>query len=180
MFWPIIRGRHTVGNAAGQRQSLQNTHGSGGTLDNTCEDRADQHAQKGIAEGHQQVRELGHIGQRADGIAHQAHAEHQNGKAQEDCPDVLLPGIFGHHTKMIPTKAKIKEKFSGLSRFSQKLSDSMPIKGQKPGSQRSADVGPHNDANGLPQFHNAGVDQTYQHNGHSRGRLNGNGNTGTQ
>ena len=51
--------------------------------------------------------------------------------------------------------------------------------GQDPGGDGGTHIGTHNHTYGLSQLHNAGVYQTNQHNGHCRGRLNGNGNAGT-
>ena len=47
---------------------------------------------------------------------------------------------------------------------------------QKPGGEGGADVGAKDHVEGLGEVHDAGVDQTYQHDRGGRGRLHGNGN----
>ena len=48
-------------------------------------------------------------------------------------------------------------------------------KTENPRSQCGSNVGAHQNANGLAQLHDAGVDQPYKHDRQCRGGLNGNG-----
>ncbi len=86
-----------VGDGAGEGQGLQNAHGGRRGLDNAGEHRPHQHAQKGIVEGRQQVGKARHLRQGTDGLLHQLHAVHQDGKADEDAPDIPPPLPLGPH-----------------------------------------------------------------------------------
>ena len=52
--------------------------------------------------------------------------------------------------------------------------------GQQPRCQGGADIGTHDDADGLSDLHDTGVHQTHQHDRHSGGGLNGDGDAGAQ
>lgn len=170
----------SVGDGAGQGQRLQDTDGSGGALDDAGEDRADEQTQNGVVEGGQHARELFTFGERFDGLRHEGHAEHQNGEAAEDGTDVFFLLLFGLHDE---TDADERDDGREVCRFQQRHENVVRLdaaEGQDPRGQRGADVRAHDDTDGVGKLHDAGVDETDEHDGEGRGRLDGDGDGGTQ
>ena len=57
-------------------------------MNHTREYRAHQNAQKRVVERRQEAGKLRHICQRTDGLFHQLHAVHQDGKAHHDAAHI--------------------------------------------------------------------------------------------
>ena len=171
---------HAKGDAARQRQRLQNTHRSGRTLDQAGEQCTDEHAHHGIVEVNEQLSKLRHIGQRADGIAHHIHTEHQNGKTHENGAQRLLFVALGQHDEADADKGQNGREVDGLEHLHPEAGAFDTGQRSQPGRQCGADVGAEYHVNRLGKGHDARVDQTNQHNGNGRGRLDGDGNDRAQ
>ena len=171
---------HAVGDGAGHSQGLQNTHGGGGGLDDAGEGRAHQHAQQGIGEGGHQFGELRHIRQRGHGAAHQFHAVHQDGKAHHHPAHVPAALLFRAHDEQDARQGHQGGEVLGLEKVDKEAVALNAGEGQEPRRQGGADVGTHDDPDGLAQFHNTGVYQAHQHDRHSGGGLDGDGDARAQ
>ena len=144
------------------------------------EHRAHQHTQQGIFKGGEQPGKLGHLRQRADGAAHQLHAVHQNGKAHHDAPHVPAPLALGAHDQQ---DTRQSDQGREVLRLQQVHKDVLTLDAgerQNPRRQGGADVGAHDDADGLSQLHDAGVHQAHQHHRHGGGGLDGDGDARAQ
>ena len=171
---------HAVGDGAGHGQRLQDTNGSGGGLDDAGEGRAYQHAQQGIGESGHKVSEFRHIRQRGHGAAHQLHAVHEDGKAHHHPAYVPAALLFGTHDQQDARQSQQGGEVLGLQEIDKKAFALNAGEGQQPCRQGGADVGAHDDADGLSQLHHAGVYQTHQHDRHGGGGLDGNGDSRAQ
>ncbi len=88
-----------VGNRPGLAKSLQDSHGSGGTLDRRSKDCSCRNSKHRIAEHGKDVYKFRHICQRLNCRTHNIHAVHQNRKADEYQPDVVFFLAFHEHHK---------------------------------------------------------------------------------
>ena len=95
-------------------QCLQNTHRSGGGLDDHGDHHAHQNAQNGVGHGDEQILKDGALPQGSNAGIHQAHAGKQNAEAQHDLADVLLFGIAEEHIKNAANKRHHGGKGLGL------------------------------------------------------------------
>ena len=157
---------HAVGDGTGQRQSLQNAHGRGGGLDDAGKHGTHQHAQQRILESGEQAGKFRHIRQGTDSVAHEFHAVHQNGKAHHDAAHIpaLLP--FGSHDE---DDARQGHQGRKVLRLEHVHEDALALdagEGEDPRGEGGADVGAHDDTDGLAQLHDAGVHKAHQHHGH--------------
>ena len=171
---------HAVGDGPGEGQGLQNAHGGRRGLDDPGEHRAHGHAQQGIAEGRQQVREARQLRQGADGVLHHLHAGHQNGEANEDASHVPPPLALGPHDEQDARQGEERGEVLRLQEIQKHALALDAGEGQNPRRQRGAHVGAHDDADGLAQLHDAGVHQAHQHHRHRRGGLDGDGDARAQ
>ena len=173
------RDRSAVGNLTGNRQSLQNTDGSGGGLDNTGQNSTGQHTQDGILEQQEQVGECGNISQTGNCVGHGIHTEHQSSKAQQDRTGILLLVALEEHVEDDTDKCKNGSKGSGIEQFYENIAAFNTAKAQDPRSNSGTDVGAHDNIDRLSKGHQAGVYKTDNHNGGSRRGLNNGCNTKT-
>ena len=166
---------HAVGDGAREGQGLQDAHRRGGGLNDAGEHRAYQHAQQGIPEGRQDLGELRHIRQGADGVFHQLHAVHQNGEAHQDAADVPPPLLLGAHDQDHARQGQQRGEILRLEHIDENAPALNARQGENPRRQRGADVGAHDHTDGLADLHDAGVHQAHQHHRHGRGGLDGDG-----
>ena len=152
-----------IGHLPRGRERLQNTHGSGRALDDGGQDRTGGHAQDGVAEHEQDVAELRHVLQPGHGAAHGVHAEHQDGKAQEDRAGVLLLVVLCRHGEDHADEGQDRGKRSGLEQLDEKAPAVQTRQAQDPGRDGGADVGAHDDADGLAQGEQTGVYKAHHH-----------------
>ena len=150
-----------------QRQCLQNTNSSGGGLDHGADQRTHQNAQDGISGIHDEVLEPGHLTQRLHGAGHGVQTLEQQAKAQNDLADVLYLGLFGieHHKR---THADAEGGNAGY------------VQGDQNACDGGTDVGTEDDAGGLSQIHDAGVDKAHDHHSGGGGGLDDHGNEHAQ
>ena len=145
-----------------ERQGLQNTHGSRGGLNHRTNQRAHQDTQNGALGTGDKILEPSHLAQGLHGAAHGVQALEQKAKAQNDLTDVLDLGLFGiEHHKGAHANAE--------------RSNAGHIQGDENAGDGGTDVGTEDDAGGLSQVHDAGVDKAHDHHGGSGGRLNHDG-----
>ena len=149
-------------------QCLQDTHGGGAGLDDARQHRAGQHAQHRVLEGDEQLCEGGHVLQARHRAAHGVHTEHQRGEAQQDHAGVLLPAVFAEHIEDNAHQRQHRRKGRGLQQIDPHTAAADARHAQQPRRHGGAHVGAHNDVDGLPQRHQAGVDKAHHH--HRGGR----------
>ena len=148
-------------------QRLENTDGGGGTLDHGAQQRAHQNAQNGVLGVHDELLEPDHILQRLHGAGHGVQALEQQTEAQDDLADVLILGLLGI------------EHQEGADEHAERR-NAGDIQSNQDGGDGGTDVGAEDDAGGLGQVHNAGVDEAHNHDGGGGGGLNDHGNQRAQ
>ena len=163
--------RRAVGDDTGQGQRLQNAHRGGGRLDDRGEHRAHQHPQQGIAEGGEQFGEAGHFPQRLHRAGHHLHAVHQHGEAHKNGAHVLFLLALGGHGHDHADHGQHQGEILGLEQLHHRAASLDAHQAQQPGGDGGADVGAHDDANRLPQCHDARIYQAHQHDGDCGGGL---------
>ncbi len=165
----------TVADSAGGGQGLQNTDRCGGGLNNTGQHSAGQDTQDGVGEHQEHVRKPGGVLQILDGTGHGVHTEHQNGEAQENGANILLLAIMGEHLEEDTNEGQDGRKGGGLEKLQEQAVTFDAAQGQDPGGDGGTDVGAHDDADGLGQIHQAGVNEADDHNGGGGGGLDHSG-----
>ena len=114
------------------------------------------------------------IGQRADGVGHEVHAVHQNSEAHHDGAGALLTVALGTHDQQNTNQCHNGREGLGLEHLDPDVVALDSRQRQDPCCQGRTNIGTHDNTDGLSQLHDTGVDQTHQHNGHSRRGLDGN------
>ena len=170
----------TVAHLSGDRQGLENAHGSGAGLNDGSEHRPGQHTQNGILEQDEQILERRHIPQPGDGGGHGLHAEHQCGEAQKDRAGILFLVIFAEHVIDDAHKGQHRRKGGGFQQPDEDIAAGNPRQAENPGGDGGADVGTHDHVDGLTQGHQAGVDEAHHHHRGGRGALDHGGHRKTR
>ena len=142
--------------------------------------RPGQHAQNGVGEHQQKVLELGNLLQAGHRAAHGFHAEHENGKAQENHANVLFPLFLAHHGQDDADEGQDRGKGAGLEQLDKEIAALQPGEAQDPGGDGGAHVGAHNHPDGLPQREQARVDKAHHHHRGGRGALDHGGDAHTR
>ncbi len=163
-----------IGDLARGSQRLQNADGGGGGLDHARDDRADEHAEQRVLKRRQDARKGLGILQTGNGASHERHAVHQNGEADHDLADVALAGLFAHHDEHNADKRDDRGEILRLEQLDPARAVHAGQR-QDPRRERRADVRAHDDADRLPELHDAGVDQTDEHDRHGGRGLDGDG-----
>ena len=140
-------------------QCLQNTNRRGGGLDYGAEGSAHQQAQQGALGVHNELLEPDYILQRLHGAAHGVQALEQQAEAQNDLTDVLGLLFLG-----IEHEERADENTEG--------GDAGHVQGNQDAGDGGTDVGAEDDAGGLGQVHDSGIDEAHNHHRGGRGRLN--------
>ena len=169
-----------VGEAAGERQRLQNTHRCRRALDDGGEQGGHHKAQQGVLQPRQDRRKFRHLCQRAYGVAHHHHAVHEYGEAHQYGADAFLLILFAHHHHHNADDGQDGRKVFGLQHLQPHIAALDAGKGEDPRRQRRADIGAEDDIQRLAKLHNAGIDQTHQHYRDRRGGLHRYGDGGAQ
>ena len=171
---------HAVGNDAGSGQGLQNGNRCSGALDQRGKQRTHYNTHHRVLKADQHICKLGQISQTFHRVLHKVHAIHQNGKADEDGTDALFLIALGTHQHQNTDERNNGRKVFRLHHLNEQTAALQTGKAQDPSSEGGTDVGTKDHADGLSKLHNAGVDQTHQHNGNGRRRLHRNGDGCTQ
>jgi len=159
----------------GHGQSLQNTHGGRGALDDAGEHGTGQHAQHRLLEEDEKLSEGRHILEPGHCAGHGVHAEHQCGKAQKHHAGVLLLAVLDEHVIDDTHESQHRGEGAGLQELDEDVAAVDAGKAQYPGGDGGAHVCAHDDVDGLLEAHDAGVDETDHHNGGGRGTLDDGG-----
>ena len=170
------RDDHFIGQAAGQGQRLQNAHGGCRALNDGGEHRSDHNAQQRIAQSCQNSGKLRHFCQGADGIAHDDHSVHQDGKADQHSTDALFLIVIANHHHDNADDGENGRKVFGLEHLQPDIAALDAGKGKDPSGEGGADIGAENDIKRLAKLHDTGIDQAHQHYGDRRRGLHRNGN----
>ena len=165
------RERHIERDAARQCEGLQDTEGRRGALDDRGDDGTDEERDDRVIEHQDDLFELRHIGERLDGIAHEVHAEHQNGKADADRADVLLLVALDEHDQNDANQRNDRGEVGRLQELNEYIFTRNAGHTEDPGGRCGANIRAHDDADGLAEAHDAGVNETDEHDRHGRGGL---------
>ena len=151
-------GRAVQADQAARGERLQDADRGRGRLDDRREDHADEDAEQRVRHLRHQVDEEFGLAQRRHRVAHHAHAEEQHAETGDDLPPVVQDRLFEKDDERNADKGEQRRQRADVERD------------QKAG-HRGADVGAHDDPDGLPQRHHAGVDEADDHDGRRRGGL---------
>ena len=160
-----------VGDGAGAGQRLQDTDGGRRGLQNSRQHCARDNAKDGIFEAEEQVHEPRLIGQRGHGMGHRVHAGHQNGEAQHNFTNAAL-AVLANHIHPDADKAEDRAPGIGVHHLGDEAVTLEAGQREQPAGDSRTDVCAHNDADGLVQFHQTGVDEADSHNGGGTAGLN--------
>ena len=167
--------RCAEGHRAGGAQALQNTDRSGGGLDQRRQQCAEDNAENGVGEGDHQLGKPRLVLQEGHGIAHDVHTGHQSEETQCDDADALFLIALGEHKEGGADDTHQGGEGRGLEQLHDEAAALQAGEGEDPGGHGGTDVGAHDDAHGLLQRHDAGVDEAHHHDGGCRGGLDDGG-----
>jgi len=152
------------------RQRLQDTDGGAGGLDHGCDDGADQHAHERILEHGQDLGKLRVVPQTVHGTRHDIHAVHQHRKPDHDKSQILPAAVPLEEAVLQYARNTQHRRENGHN-----IDTAAPVTQQRQGKQKRRDgsphVGTHDDADRLRQRHDAGVDESDDHDRRGGGGL---------
>ena len=160
-----------VGDRAGAGQGLQDTDGRRRGLQNSRQHRARNDAEDRVFEAEEQIHEPRLVGQRGHGMGHRVHAGHQNREAQQDFTDAAL-AVLADHIQPDADEAEDRAPRGRVHHFCEEAVALQAGQREQPAGDSRTDVCAHNDADGLMQLHQAGVDEADSHNGGGTAGLN--------
>ena len=171
---------HAVGDGAGHGEGLQDAHRGGGGLEHGGKGCAHRHAHEGVCEGGKDGGELRRLRQGAHGVLHHHRAVHQDGESHHDSAHAVAASALVHGAEDDADEGYHGGEVLRLKELEEEGVAVDAREGQDPGRQGGAHVGAHDDAQGLSQLHDTGVDQAHQHDCHGGGRLHGDGDARAQ
>ena len=181
MFCPKIMGDGAApGDQAGAGKRLQNAHGRRGALHRHRDERTRQNAQNGILQRGEQADEQLGFPQCAHRICHHAHADEQQAEAHENLADVALARRLDEHEQHRAHKRQNGRERGGLKEFHQHAAARNIGKPDDLARHRGADVGAHDDADGLGKLHDARVDKAHHNDRGTRAGLDERGDDGPE
>ena len=168
-----------VGDSTRAGQRLQDTDSRRRRLQHSRKHRTGNYAKDGVGKAEEQIHEPGLVRQGGHRARHSVHASHQDGEAQQDLADAAL-AVLADHIKPDADKAEDGAPRIGVEHLGQEAVALQAGQREQPAGDGGADVGAHNDADGLVQFHQARVDEADRHNGGSAAGLNDGGDSHAQ
>ena len=163
-----------VGDSTRAGQRLQDAHRRRGRLQHGSQHSAGNDAQHRVAEAEEEIHEPGLISQGRHGVGHSVHAGHQNGETQQDLA-YAAPAVLTDHIQPDADEAQDRAPGIGVEHFCDKALALEARQRQQPAGNSGTNVGTHDDADGLVQFHQTGVDEADRHNGGGAAGLNNGG-----
>ena len=163
-----------VGDSTRAGQRLQDAHRRRGRLQHGSQHSAGNDAQHRVAEAEEEIHEPGLISQGRHGVGHSVHAGHQNGETQQDLAYAAL-AVLTDHIQPDADEAQDRAPGIGVEHFGDKALALEARQRQQPAGNSGTNVGTHDDADGLVQFHQTGVDEADRHNGGGAAGLNNSG-----
>ena len=160
-----------VGDRAGAGQCLQDTDGRRRGLQNSRQHRARNDAEDRVFEAEEQIHEPRLVGQRGHGMGHRVHAGHQNREAQQDFTDAAL-AVLADHIHPDADEAEDRAPRGRVHHLGEEAVALQAGQREQPAGDSRTDICAHNDADGLMQLHQAGVDEADGHNGGGTAGLN--------
>ena len=154
-----------IADGSGHGQRLKNADGGGAGLDDRGQNRSGEHAEHRILEGKEEIDELRHVFQPGDRAAHGVHAEHQRGKAEQDYAGVLFAAVLAEHVENDADEREHRRKGGRLEQTHPDAAAVDAAEAEQPCRDRGADVGTHDDVDGLPERHKPGVYKADDHDG---------------
>ena len=140
-------------------------------LQNSRQHRARNDAENRIFEAEEQIHEPRLVGQRGHGMGHRVHAGHQNREAQQDFTDAAL-AVLADHIQPDADEAEDRAPRGRVHHLGEEAVALQAGQREQPAGDSRTDVCAHNDADGLMQLHQAGVDEADGHNGGGTAGLN--------
>ena len=171
---------HVEGDHAGGADGLQNAHGGGRTLKQGGDRCTHGNPQEGVGEGGKYRLELRHGLERGHGGGHGVHTDKQQAQPQRDLADAALVPAFEELVEEDPQYRQNGPQKGGVEEHEQHVVRLDIPQPQQLSGDGGADVGPHDDAHGLFQLHDAGVDKAHAHNSGCGGALDQSGDHGAQ
>ena len=156
-------GRHGEGYRSRRGDSLQDTDGSRGALQDRSHYGAEQDTQDGIAEHEENLLEGRRIFQRCKSRLHGGHAEKEDAEADQQVSDVFGLPVLTDQDHKGADGYDDGGKGSGLDQLKKQLRTGQITETQDLAGDGCTDVGAHDDRNGLSKLHDAGVYETDQH-----------------
>ena len=138
-----------------QGQRLHNTNGCRAGLNHGTNQRTRQDTQNGIFGVHDKALEPDNLTQGLHSGAHGVQPLEQQTEAQDNLANVLEPGLFGveHHE---------------CANADAEGGDCRHVQSNQDACDGSTNVGTEDNAGGLRQIHNAGIDKAHHHHGCGR------------
>ena len=164
----------------GEGECLEHTHGGGRALDDGGDHGAHSQTHQGLVELGHELGKGGRIGQGAHGVAHQVHAEDEDGEAHQDSADAALSVVLAGHGHDDAHHGEDEGEVLGFQHLHPYGVTLDAGQTQDPRGDGGADVGAEDDVEGLGEVHDAGVDQADDHDGGGRRGLDGHGDDGAQ
>ena len=152
-----------IADGSGHGQRLKNADGGGAGLDDRGQNRSGEHAEHRMLEGKEEIDELRHVFQPGDRAAHGVHAEHQRGKAEQDHAGVLFAAVLAEHVENDADEREHRRKGGRLEQTHPDAAAVDAAEAEQPCRDRGADVGTHDDVDGLPERHKPGVYKANDH-----------------
>ena len=162
---------HGVGDGSRGAEGLEDTDRGGGGLDDGRQRRAGQDAQDGVGKDQEEAREGLAVGEGGHGAAHGLHARHQDGEAQKGRAGVPADAALGPQHQQDADEGQDGGEGGGLQELQHQAVPLDAAEAQEPGGDGGADVGAHDDADGLAELHEAGVHEAHHHDGGGGGGL---------
>ena len=153
------------GDNAGGGEGLEDAHRGGGALEQRSDQRAHQNTQKGIGEGHEELPEGGDVLEGGHSHLHGGHADEQQAQTQQELAHNFFLAALEKH---IEHNAGQGQQRAEILRLHQRENDIIRgdiAQAEDLSGDGGADIGAHNDAHGLLQLHDAGVDEAHAHDG---------------
>ena len=158
---------HIIADNTGNRKCLQNTDGSRAALNDGSYNKTNQKRNGRIGNGSDKFNKSGVFLQRSHSAAHRLHAAHKNSEGQQDHTDILRAGFLAEEIENNANKSQ-------ESKNSRRRDGSLALNAcqyQNPTGNGGADIGTHDNADGIGQLHDAGINKTDYHNCGGRGGL---------
>ena len=152
-------------------ERLQNTHAGRAGLQHGSKHRTGNNAQNGVFKAEEQLHKPRFVGKGTHGGGHNAHAGHQNGEAQHNFAHAAA-AVLAEGVQPDTDKAQNGTPRIGVEHLGEEAVPLQAGKREQPAGDSGADVGAHNDADGLMQLHQTGVDKADRHNGGGAAGLN--------
>ena len=163
-----------IGDSPRAGECLQDADGRRRRLQHSGQHRTGDNAQDGVGKAEEEVHEPGLVRQGGHSRGHGVHTGHQDGEAQQDLADAAL-AVLTDHIQPDTDETENGAPGVGVEHLGQEAVALKTRQREQPAGDGGAHVGAHDNADGLVQFHQTGVDEADRHNGGGAAGLNNGG-----